>query len=185
MKYQNVRFPICVHSASDRFTLFCGILAFFLWHFISNRMTPKGEVFQHNSAVSCHKCWMSCFIFMYLFYIYVSSIFSYIMYSITFVLDVQVWGVQKKTFKIWHISHNVWMFSQHVAGSLTWITTAGSTAPSPSLSFCSSKCQFCFLSPCLLSSARRETSIFVWSEKMTSRMTFSQICQRDITKLIG
>lgn len=36
------------------------------------------------------------------------------------------------------------VFSQHVAGSLTWITTAVSTAPSPSLSFCSSKVPILF-----------------------------------------
>lgn len=94
---------------------------------------------------------------------------------------------KKRHSKIWHISHIVWMFYQHVAGSLTWITTAVQTAASLSLSFCSSKCQFSFLSPCLLSSARREnvTSIFVRFEKMQSRMTVSKICQRDITKPIG
>lgn len=133
-----------------------------------------------------HKCWMSV-TFMYLFY--VLFIVSYIMYllHLCWMPGSKVYE-KKKTFKIGHIWHIVRILYQHVAGSLTWITTAVSTAPSPSLSLCSSKCQFHFLLPCLLSSARRENiaSIFVWVfEQMQSRMTVSQICQRDITKPIG
>lgn len=174
---------------------------FILWHISLNYVSSAiewhqrdGEVFQHNLPVSCqhasHKCWMSVsIIFMHLFYVYVLSIVSYIKLhnSITIVLKPGS-EVYKKKDKLRHISHIVRMLYQHVAGSLTWITTAVSTAPFPSLSFCSSKCQFCFLSPCLLSSARRENiaSIFVQGfEKMQSRMTISQICQRDITKPIG
>lgn len=61
----------------------------------------------------------------------------------------RVWGVQKQQKKTRHLkddlSHILYeCFSQHVAGSLTWITTAVSTAPSPSLSFCSSKVPILF-----------------------------------------
>lgn len=102
-------------------------------------------------------------------------------YSNVFHLCWMLGYVQKKTFKIWHISHIVWMFYQHVAGSLTWITTAVWTAPSPSLCFCSSKCQFCFLSHLtfhVLARWKHVVSIFVLFEKMQSKMTVFQIRPR-------
>ena len=81
--------------------------------------------------------------------------------------ECQSLGYTKKGHsKIWQISHIVWMFYQYVAGSLTWITTAVSTAPSPSLLCCSSKCQFSFPSLCLLSFAKEKMQlVFLYSFK--------------------
>lgn len=97
----------------------------------------------------------------------------------------RVWGVQKQQKKTRHLkddlSHILYeCFSQHVAGSLTWITTAVSTAPSPSLSFCSSKVPILFplTLPFKFSQEEKTSLVFLYDlkkkkKKMQSRMTVS------------
>lgn len=96
----------------------------------------------------------------------ISVIFMYLFYKLShiiiFVLNTLVRCknkvIQKKDISI------VWLLYLHVAGSLTWITTAALPAPFPSLSICSSKCQCLSLSPCLLSCAKQEKiAIFLYA----------------------
>lgn len=110
----------------------------------------------------------------------------------------RVWGVQKQQKKTRHLkddlSHILYeCFSQHVAGSLTWITTAVSTAPSPSLSFCSSKVPILFplTLPFKFSQEEKTSLVFLYDLKKKKRRCnpgwqslsrSTQICQRDISK---
>lgn len=122
--------------------------------------------------------------FMNLFYVYVMFTFSHIMYYVTFVLDARV-CTKKRHSK--YDSHYVWMFYQHVAGSLTWITTAVWTAPFSSLCFCSSKCQFCFLSHLtfhVLVSWEHVGSIFVPLKRCNLRWQSFKFT-RDVSKPFG
>lgn len=114
--FKHVRFPICAHGDDCRFTIF---LALFTLHQQAEWHQRFREVFQHNSAVTCCKCWMSpsslCIFSMYCPHSYTYCNLLHLCW-----LPRSKMYEEKKRHSKYDISLIVWMFYQPVAAGLNY-----------------------------------------------------------------
>lgn len=95
--FKHVRFPICAHGDDCRFTVF---LALFTLHQQAEWHQRFREVFQHNSAVTCCKCWMSPSSFLCIVHILIHNVIYCICADCPLPRCMKK---KKKTFKIGHL----------------------------------------------------------------------------------
>lgn len=113
---KHVRFPICVHSASYRFTSF---LALFILHW----QTEWHQRFREscsNTIQQCHVVNVECHRHLYASFLCIVHI---LIHNVFYCICADCPGrrcTEKKRLSKQDVSHIVWMFYQPVAGSLNY-----------------------------------------------------------------